>query len=131
MSKIAIKTNKKLWESIKRKYIRGNKGGVAGKNSARKMQLAVKEYKSRGGRYSGSKKQTSLYKWTKEKWNYINSRNKKSRKKRSGRYLPEKVRKILSNKERSRENKLKGSRRGKRIPYSRSVLNKMRKSRIF
>lgn len=130
MSKIAIKTNKKLWESIKRKYIRRSKGGVPGKNSARKMQLAVKEYKSRGGKYSGSRKTTSLYKWTKEKWNYINKR-KSPKGYRSGRYLPEKVRKRLSNKEKSRENKLKGSRRGKRIPYSRSVLKKMRKSRIF
>ena len=55
-SSIAIKTNPKLWESIKLKWIRSDKAGVSGKNSARKMQLAAKEYKSRGGTYSGSKK---------------------------------------------------------------------------
>lgn len=145
-NKIATKTNPKLWESIKRKWIRGSKGGAPGKVSARKMQLAVQEYKRRGGGYRGSKG-SSLVKWTKEKWGYISPskrkskvksrkpRRKYSRSKRSrkpyGRYLPLKVRKSLTKKEKSLENKRKGYKYGKRVPYSTSVKRKMRKLGIY
>lgn len=123
---ISIKSNPRLWNSIKQKFIRGSKGGIPGKNSARKMQMAVKEYKKRGGKYVGSKSRSnSMVKWTREDWGYINS------KKKSGRYLPKKVRLSLSKREKSRENRKKGSRKGKKIKYSPSVLNKMRKLGIF
>ena len=46
MSTIAIKSNPKLWEEVKNKVIRGSKGGPPGKSSARKMQIAVAEYKA-------------------------------------------------------------------------------------
>ena len=128
MSTIAIKSNPKLWEEVKNKVIRGSKGGPPGKSSARKMQIAVAEYKARGGGYKGKKSpRNSLVKWTKEKWDYISPKGRKSR---SGRYLPEKVRKTLSPSEKKRENRLKGSRRGKWVRYSPSVTRKMRKAGI-
>lgn len=128
MSTIAIKSNPKLWEEVKNKVIRGSKGGPPGKSSARKMQIAVAEYKARGGGYKGKKSpRNSLVKWTKEKWDYISPKGRKSR---TGRYLPEKVRKTLSPVEKKRENRLKGSRRGKWVRYSPSVTRKMRKAGI-
>lgn len=111
-STIAVKSNPKLWNQIKNKWIRSSKAGAPGKISARKMQLAVQEYKRRGGKYKGSKKKNSLKKWTREKWGYINKGSSK------GRYLPEKVRRSLTPSERRLENRIKGSRRGKWIKYS-------------
>ena len=135
---IAIKTNPKLWEEIKNKWIRSSKAGAPGKVSARKMQLAVQEYKRRGGGYRGSnKKSTSLHKWTKEDWGYIGSRKKPSKsrspyiQKTYGRYLPKVVRQNLSPKERKIENARKSYQRGKWVPYSRSVLEKMHKYKII
>jgi hypothetical protein len=88
--------------------------------SARKAQLAVAEYKKSGGGYIGRKSSSnSLVKWTKQDWGYIKGR--------SGRYLPRKVRENLTPREKARENRLKGSRRGVRVPYSRSVRAKVRK----
>jgi len=129
MSTIAIKSNPKLWEEVKNKVIKGSKGGPPGKISARKMQIAVSEYKARGGGYKGKKSpRNSLVKWTKEKWDYISPKGRKSR---TGRYLPEKVRKTLSPAEKKRENRLKGSRRGKWVSYSPSVTRKMKKAGIL
>ena len=119
------RSNEKLWQNIKNKWIRSGKAGAPGKISARKMQLAVQEYKKRGGRYiGGSKTKTSLHKWTRENWGYL-GRHRKSR------YLPEKVRKSLTSREKKIENQRKGSRFGKRVPYSGSVKRKMRKLGIY
>lgn len=126
---IAKKANPKLWESVKNKVLRGSKGGPAGKWSARKAQLSVAEYKRRGGKYIGKKSTSnSLSKWSREKWDYISPSSRKSKK---GRYLPEKVRRSLTKKERSIENVRKGSRRGKWVPYSPSVARKMKKAGIY
>ena len=38
-------------KAIVKKFIAGSSGGPPGKISARKMQLAAKEYKARGGGY--------------------------------------------------------------------------------
>lgn len=125
---IAIKKNPKLWEEVKNKILKGNKGGLPNKWSARKAMLAVSEYKKKGGKYVGKKSvDNSLVKWSREKWDYISPSSRKSKK---GRYLPEKVRKSLSKKEKALENKLKGSRRGKWVKYSPSVLKKMRQKGI-
>ena len=128
-NKIAKKSNPKLWESIKKKVIAGTKGGESGKSSARKMQMAVAEYKRRGGKYIGKKsRKNSLTKWSREKWDYISP---KSRKLKRGRYLPEVIRKSLTSREKRIENRRKGSRRGKWIPYSRSVAKKFKKYKII
>lgn len=122
---ISIKSNPTLWEKIKKKYIRGNKGGLPGTNSARKMQMAVKEYKQKGGKYLGKiSPKNSMRKWTREDWGYI-SGNKR------GRYLPRKVRLSLTPEEKKRENRRKGTKKGVRIRYSESLKKKMRKLKIF
>ena len=127
--KVAKKSNPRLWESVKKKIKSGSKGGPSGKWSARKSQLAVAEYKKRGGKYIGKKsKCNSLSKWSREKWGYVKGSNPKSRR---GRYLPEKVRRMLTPKERKAENKRKGSKRGKGVSYSPSVNRKMRKAGIY
>ena len=127
-SKIAVKSNPKLWESIKKKVIAGSKGGPSGKWSARKAQISVAEYKRRGGKYVGKKsRKNSLTKWSREKWDYINPKSRKSKK---GRYLPEVVRKSLTSREKRIENRRKGSRRGKWVSYSPSVSKKFKKYKI-
>ncbi len=119
-----IRSKPQLWERIKKKIKRGSKGGPPGKWSARKSQLAVKEYKKRGGKYRSKKnKCNSLTRWTKQRWDYVKG---SSPKKHRGRYLPLKVRNMLTKKERSRENRLKGTKRGRKIKYSKSVLKKLR-----
>ena len=127
--KVSTKANPKLWESLKKKIIAGSKGGPKGKWSGRKAQMLVKAYKSRGGKFKGKKsKHNSLSKWSREKWDYI---SKSGRKSKRGRYLPEKVRRSLTPAEKRRENKKKGSKRGKNVKYSRSVNKKMKKYKIY
>lgn len=60
------RTNSKLWESSKQRACT-----VANlcKHSARKMQWAVRDYKRRGGRYTGPKRASNkLVQWTKQRW---------------------------------------------------------------
>ena len=118
----AIRNDPELWERVKRSI---KKGGW----SARKSQLAVALYKKKGGTYKGPKKScNSLTKWTKEDWGYISKSNNKNKSKKSkGRYLPKKVREMLTPYEKRKENRLKGNKIGQKIPYSKSVLKKMRK----
>lgn len=128
-SKVAIKSNPKLWERIKKSIKAGSKGGPRGKWSARKSQLLVRSYKRSGGRFKGKKsKNNSLTKWSREKWDYISPRSKRSKR---GRYLPEKVRKSLTSAEKRTENRRKGNKRGKRVHYSKSVDRKMRRQKIY
>lgn len=49
MSKTAERTHPELWEQVKAELMASSKGGKAGEWSARKAQLAVQEYKKRGG----------------------------------------------------------------------------------
>lgn len=119
------KKNPKLWESIKNKLKKKHKN----KWSARLSQQLVKEYKKRGGLFTGPKPNkitNSLVKWTKEDWGYL-GKNKKSR------YLPKKIRSIVKkNKSLARyENRLKSDRLGKKIKYSKKLKNIMKKNRIF
>ena len=125
----AIRSNPRLWEQVKQQVIRGSKGGPANKWSARKAQLAVKLYKSRGGGYKGKKSASnSLTKWSREDWGYVRgSRGKSGGRKPYGRYLPKVVRQHLSPSEARKENMRKGSRAGKWIPYGERVTKLMRK----
>ena len=50
------RTNPSLWKTIKNKFQRSSLGGLSGQWSARKAQLAVKEYKEKGGKYIGKKR---------------------------------------------------------------------------
>ena len=115
-----------LWERIKDKWMRSDKGGKSGFWSARKSQFATKEYQQQGGGYIGPKKKDNkLSIWSRQKWDYIDTSKK------SGRYLPKKVRERLTDREKIRENKLKGKKKGQNIRYSESVKRKMRALNIF
>lgn len=103
----AIRTKPKLWEKVKKKYMNSDKAGKPGEWNARKAQLAVKEYKKKGGDYIGKKtKKNSLVKWTKEDW---------GRDYPGGRYLPLKAREALTDDEYNRTSmvKIKGTKQGK------------------
>jgi hypothetical protein len=122
---VAIRTNPRLWEAVKKKWLRSARGGVAGKWNARKAMLAVQEYKRRGGGYVGRRdKNNSLKKWEREQWGYIDGDP-------SGRYLPAAVRKKLTTREKQREKRLKRGRVGTVVPYSASVNAKMRRAGIY
>ena len=123
----AKRSNEALWQRVKSQVLRSPKGGLPDKWSARKAQLAVKLYKSRGGSYRGRKdRRNSLSKWSREKWGYISSRGS-----RKGRYLPLVVRKHLSSSVKRSENRRKGSRRGQWVPYGSRVKSLMHKYGII
>lgn len=63
-------TDPRLRESLKAQVMRGAKGGAPGQWSARKAQLLAKLYKDHGGGYVGARSpsQTSLTRWTKQRW---------------------------------------------------------------
>jgi len=119
-------TKPKLWEKVKKEIKAGSKGGDPGQWTARKAQLAVQEYKTRGGRYEGKKEESdSLARWSRQGWRY----SSKEMKERGGRYLPEKVWEQLSpNQKRATNlNKLRGS--GK-VPYEEYVKQAFKKAGI-
>ena len=75
------------------------------------------------------KPQKSLKNWTKQKWDYLTSKDKKKPKGKRGRYLPKAVRDSLSPAQRAYENrkKRKATKAGKqRAKYSEAVRKKMR-----
>ncbi|WP_174279009.1 hypothetical protein [Sphingomonas bacterium] len=97
MSETAEKTDPALWEKVKGEITAGDKGGEKGEWSARKAQLAVAEYKKRGGGYAGGKDpHNHLAEWTKKDWGTKSG-------KKSGdtheRYLPKQAREALSDEE--------------------------------
>lgn len=94
MSETAEKTDPELWEKVKDEVTAGSKGGKKGQWSARKAQMAVAEYKKRGGGYKGGKDEdNSLHQWSEEDWGTKSG-------KKSGdtqeRYLPKKAREAIS-----------------------------------
>ena len=122
---VAVKTDPALWARVKQKWLRSEKGGVAGKWNARKAMLAVQEYKRRGGRYVGPRSPAnSLKKWEREGWGYVDGDP-------AGRYLPAAVRAKLTSAEKRREKALKRGRVGEWVPYSASVNAKMRRAGIY
>jgi hypothetical protein len=115
MAGTAKKTNPKLWETVKAKVTKGSKGGKPGEWSARKAQMAVAEYKKKGGGYEGTKSAGNhLQQWQDEDW------GTKSGKKSGAtgeRYLPRKSREALTEGEykRSTEKKQADTRKGKQF----------------
>lgn len=100
MSDTAKKTDPGLWEKVKADVTAGAKGGKKGQWSARKAQMAVAEYKKRGGGYEGGKDaNNSLHQWTEEEWG---TKSGKESGKTGERYLPKKAREALSDEEYSR-----------------------------
>ena len=93
----AKRTDPKLWEKVKAELLKSDKGGDKGEWSARKAQLAVQEYKRRGGGYEGSRSSDNdLSQWNDEEWGTESG----GRSRDTGeRYLPKKARKALSGEE--------------------------------
>jgi hypothetical protein len=121
----AQRTDPALWARVKAKWLASARGGVAGKWNARKAMLAVAEYKRRGGRYVGRRSpRNHLRKWQEEDWGYIDGDP-------SGRYLPAAVRAKLTAREKATEKRRKRGKKGKWVPYSASVVKKMRAAGVF
>ena len=94
MSDTAEKTDPALWEKVKDDVTAGAKGGKKGQWSARKAQLAVAEYKKRGGGYVGGKDaDNSLHQWTEEDWG---TKSGEESGRTGERYLPKKARAAIS-----------------------------------
>ena len=94
MTSTAEKSDPKLWEKVKKKVVREDKGGKPGQWSARKAQLAVHDYKAEGGGYKGEKSaDNSLSQWTHEEWGTKSGRESLET---GERYLPKEARETLS-----------------------------------
>ena len=106
-----IRTNPNLWEQVKEEVLKGDKGGNPNEWSARKAQLAVRLYKSRGGGYKGKKPEGGLTEWTKQNWR---TKSGKPSLETGERYLPEKVINKISESDykKSTEAKRKGMKKG-------------------
>jgi hypothetical protein len=97
MAGTADRTDPALWESVKREVTRGAKGGRAGQWSVRKAQLAVAEYKKKGGGYRGPKPADNhLRQWTEEDWG---TKSGGQSGETGERYLPRRARQHLSDRE--------------------------------
>ncbi|MBL0404948.1 hypothetical protein JKG68_13310 [Microvirga aerilata] len=115
MAGTAQKTNPKLWEKVKAKITKGDKGGEPGQWSARKAQMAVAEYKKAGGGYAGRKSSDNhLQQWQEEDWG---TKSGKQSCDTGERYLPRKSREALTEGEykRSTEKKKADTRKGKQF----------------
>ncbi len=102
MGQSAERTDPRLWEDVKAEVTAGDKGGKPGQWSARKAQLAVAEYKKRGGEYEESglaQDETDLHAWTQAKWGTASGAASGD----SGeRYLPRDIRILLTDGEYAR-----------------------------
>ncbi len=97
MSATAEKTDPALWEKVKHSVTEDARGGKPGQWSARKAQIAVREYKEAGGGYKGRKAADNhLRQWTEEKWG---TQSGKPSGETGERYLPEQARNHLTEKE--------------------------------
>lgn len=129
MAKTAKRTDPELWSKIVADIKRGDRGGRPGQWSARKAQLAVKEYKDAGGRYVGKKSsELSLAKWTRQDWR---TKSGKPSLETGERYLPAKAIKALSSAEyaATTREKRKVLRRGQQ--FSRQPMSIARKVKPF
>ncbi|MBT8476189.1 MAG: aspartate-semialdehyde dehydrogenase [Rhodobacteraceae bacterium] len=103
----AEKSDPELWEKVKDEITKGDKGGEPGEWSARKAQMAVQEYKKRGGGYEDDgpdKDETDLHQWTEEDWGTKSGRESGDT---GERYLPKKVRILLTEDEYARSTRKK------------------------
>lgn len=113
----------------------GTSGGKAGQWSARKAQLANKKYQAAGGGFSGPKTsaQSSLSKWSGEKWRTKSGKPSTQGRKATGeRYLPSAAIKSLSSKEYAATSaaKRKGTKAGKQfVKQPKNIAKKTRSYR--
>jgi len=127
---MADPTNKKLYNRIKNR-ISSELKSKGERWSARASQRLVREYKSAGGKYSGSKSSGKLTKWQKQNWVAINSSGKivgkcGAKRTKSGkqyRCLPEGKAKSLSKNERAATAK-------KKLKTPKKVTKNTKKSKV-
>ena len=103
----AKKTDPDLWEEVKDELMESDKGGEPGQWSARKAQMAVQEYKKRGGGYEDDgpdQDETDLHEWTEEDWG---TKSGGQSNETGERYLPKKVRMLLTEDEYARSTQKK------------------------
>ena len=115
MSKVAKKTDPKLWDEVKADVTSSDKGGKPGQWSARKAQLASAEYKKEGGGYAGPKGDDNhLQQWTDESWG---TKSGEKSAETGERYLPESAREALTDEEyrRTSAKKRADTRKGKQF----------------
>ena len=115
---VAVKTKPELWarivSEVKAEAVAGTR---AGQWSARKAQLAVSRYKSRGGGYRGSRSRSnSLHRWTQQRWR---TRSGKPSSQTGERYLPAKAIHALTRREYDRVTRSKRRAMSRGIQYSR------------
>ena len=97
MSETAEKSDPDLWEQVKAEVTAGAEGGRTGQWSARKAQMAVAEYKKRGGGYLGERTEDNhLHQWTGEDWG---TKSGKESGETGERYLPKAAREALTDEE--------------------------------
>ena len=127
MSETAEKSDPALWEKVKAEITAGAKGGKAGQWSARKAQMAVREYQARGGGYLGERDpHNHLHEWTEEEWG---TKSGRASGETGERYLPKKAREALTEDEYKRTTaaKRKATREGKQhAPQPKDVAEKTR-----
>lgn len=117
MAKTAKKTDPNLWQTVKKTVTQGERGGRAGQWSARKAQLAVSEYKKRGGGYEGPKSSDNhLRQWTDQDWG---TRSGRKSEETGERYLPRKAREHLTDAEYCRTTEKKRADTSKGRQFSR------------
>jgi hypothetical protein len=118
MSATAEKTDPKLWETVKAEVTAGAKGGKAGQWSARKAQMAVLEYKRRGGGFKGEKPDADnhLLQWEKEEWG---TKSGGESLETGERYLPKRRRETLTGRGVCAHHRSQARRPGRRPPVRR------------
>lgn len=126
MTTSARRTDPALWERSKKAACTE---GKLCPHSARKMQWAVRYYKSHGGRYVGRKSpHNRLVRWTRQRWRTSSGKRSGGRR----RYLPDAAWKHLSPEEVRRTNasKRRGHDRGRQwVRQPRDVARKTRRFR--
>lgn len=122
--------NPQLWQRIKTKITNKETAGTkAGQWSARKAQMAVKEYKKEGGGYTTPKdKNNSLTKWSNQNWMTKSGLPSSITHER---YLPEKAIKALSDKEYKETSKKKKEDFKKGIQYSEQPNSLKNKTKFY
>ena len=125
------RTDPKLWDEVKSEITHGSKGGEADQWSARKAQLAVAEYKRRGGAYKGKKAADNhLVQWTQEEWG---TRSGRPSHESHERYLPKAAQRELTDSEHRRTTTKKQRDTAKGRQFSRQpkdVADKVAETRI-
>ncbi len=120
------RTNEKLWKSIVSRVRNSDKGGLPGEWSARKAQLAVNKYRSKGGGYVGKKSpNNSLTKWSRQKWRTKSGHPSIVGPSATGeRYLPEKAIRRLSSREYAATTRKKRMSRGQYSKQPKKIAKK-------